>query len=61
MAGRTTGSLGVIVVFLKVDRLLVDIVQQFVGDFFETALGVAHGRCWIAVDGAEVALPVNQR
>ena len=61
-AGRTVGSLlALVVVRLEVDRVLVDVGEQRVGDLGEPRLGVAHGRRRIAVHRAEVALPVDQR
>ncbi len=35
--------------------------SELVGDLLQPALGVAHGRRVVAVDGTEVALPVDQR
>ena len=54
-------ALGTVVVFLEVDGVLVEIFQQRVGHLLEPHLGVAHGRRRIAVDRAEIALPVDQR
>ena len=51
----------VVVVGLEVDRLLVDVGQQLLADLLHAALGVAVGRRRIAVDRAEVALPVDER
>ena len=45
----------------EVDRLAVDVAQQLLGDAREAALGVAVGGRRVAVDRAEVALPVDQR
>ena len=50
-----------VVVRPEVDRVLVDIGQQRVGDLGQPALGVAHRRRRIAVHRAEIALPVDQR
>ena len=50
-----------VVVRLEIDRVLVDVLEQFHGRPAETAFGVAHGRRRIAVDRAEIALPVDQR
>jgi hypothetical protein len=50
-----------VVVRAEVDGFLVDVGQQFGGDAFQAALGVAHGRRVVAVDRAEVALAVDQR
>ncbi len=45
----------------KVDRVLVDPVEQKLGGGRQLALGVAHGGGVIAVDVAEIALAVDQR
>src|SRR3546814_9627007 len=53
---------GLVVVVLKIDGVLVDVLQQGVaGGTRQPRLGVAHGRRRIAVHGAEVALAVDQR
>jgi hypothetical protein len=52
---------GLVVVRREVHRLLVEIRQQLAGDARHADLGVAHGGGGIAVDGAEVALAVDQR
>ena len=54
-------ALGIVVVGLEVDGVLVEIVDQRAGHAFEPHLGVAHRRRRIAVDRAEIALPVDQR
>jgi hypothetical protein len=53
--------LGVVVVGLELDGVLVDVVEQRVGRAGEAHFGVAHGRRRVAVDGAEIALAVDQR
>jgi hypothetical protein len=53
-------ALGLVVVGREIDRLLVDVGEQFVGDARHAHFGVTHGRRGVAVDGAEVALPVDQ-
>ena len=45
----------------EVDRILVDAVDQELRHLGEPRLGVAHGGGVIAVDIAEIALPVDQR
>ena len=50
-----------VVVRDEIDRFLVDVGRQLVGDPLEPALGVAHRRGVVAVDRAEVALAVDQR
>ena len=61
-AGRTLGSLlGLVVIRLEIDGVLVEIVEQRVGDAGEPRLGVALGRRRIAVHRAEIALAVDQR
>ena len=54
-------ALGRVVIVLEIDRVLVDVLQQLMRDLGEARLGVAHRRRRIAVDRAEVALPVDQR
>ena len=61
-AGRTFGSFSdLVVVRLEVDGVLVDVFQQQRRGLGEPHLGVAHRRRVIAVDRAEIALPVDQR
>ena len=50
-----------VVVRLEIDRVLVDVLEQRHGRLRQPALGVAHGRRRIAVDRAEIPLPVDQR
>ena len=50
-----------VVVRPEVDRVLVEVVEQRGRDAVEPRLGVARGRRRIAVDRAEVALPVDER
>ena len=52
---------GLVVVGDEVDGLHVDVGEQFAGDARHAALGVTHGRGRIAIDGAEVALAIDQR
>ena len=52
--------LGLVVVGDEIDRLLVQVVQQTVGDARHAHLGVTHGRGGVTVHGAEVALAVHQ-
>ena len=49
-----------VIIGLEVDRILVDVVEQRHRRLGQPALGVAHGRRRIAVDRAEIALPVDQ-
>ena len=46
---------------LEIDRVLVEVGEQFLGDLFEAALGVPVGGGRVAVDRAEVALAVDER
>ncbi len=58
--GRTVGSVvRLVVVGDEVDGVLIDVGEHLAGDARHAALGVAHGRGRIAVDGAEVALAVD--
>ena len=52
---------GRVVVVLEIDRVLVDILEQLVRHLGQARFGVAHRRRRIAVDRAEIALPVDQR
>ena len=45
----------------KINRALVDILQDQFGGPRQARFGVAHGRSIIAVDIAEIALPLDQR
>jgi hypothetical protein len=54
-------ALGIVVVGLELDRVLVDVLEQRMRHLGHAGLGVAHGRRGIAVDRAEIALPVDQR
>ena len=49
-----------VVCVAEIHRVLVDAVQQGLGDVGQTRLGVAHGRRPVAIHVAEVALPFNQ-
>ena len=61
-AGSTTGSsLGAVIGRAEIDRVLVDAVEQQPRDLGQPRFGVAHGGGVIAVDIAEIALPVDQR
>ena len=53
--------LRIVVIGLEVDRVLVEVAQQFHGRSGQPAFGVAVGRRVIAVDRAEIALAVDQR
>ena len=53
-------ALRVVVVVAEVDGVLVEVLEQGAGDLLHAAFGVAHGRRHIAVDRAEIALPVDQ-
>ena len=50
-----------VVVGAEGDGLLLDLLQHLVGDAREPAFRVAHRRCRIAVERAEVARAVDQR
>ena len=61
-AGSTTGSCVFAVIGgAEIDRVFVEPFQQRLRDFGQAAFGVAHGGGVIAVDIAEIALPVDQR
>ena len=54
-------QLGAIVSRAEVDRVFVNAVEQPLRDVREPRLGVTHRRRVIAVDIAEVALPIDER
>ena len=54
-------ALGIVVVVAEIDGVLVEIVQKRSGDLFHAHFGVTHGGGHIAVDRAEIALPIDQR
>ena len=53
--------LGPVVVVDEVDGVLVDVGEHLGGDRGQARLRVAHGRGAVAVDAAEVPLPVDER
>ncbi|MDH6665710.1 UNVERIFIED_ORG: hypothetical protein M2442_001709 [Methylorubrum zatmanii] len=61
-AGRQDGRLLVlpVVVRLEIDGVLVDVREERAGGLSQARFGVAHGRGRIAVDRAEIALPVDE-
>ena len=61
-AGEDDGFLVLLVVGLaEIDRVLVDAVEEEARDLGHARLGVAVGGGVVAVDIAEIALPVDQR
>ena len=50
----------IVVVRLKVDCIGINIAEHFLSHLGQTYLSVTHGCGRVAVDRAEVALPVNQ-
>ena len=54
-------AVGAVVIFLEIDGVLVDVLEQFMRDLGQARLGVAHRRRGIAVDRTVVALAVDQR
>jgi hypothetical protein len=62
LAGSTIGSVeAAVVVGPEVDGALVDLFQQLHGHLGQPGLGVAHRRRPVAVEAAEVAVPLDQR
>ena len=53
-------ALALVVIRLKIDRRIIKIVEKRNGGWRETHFGIAFGRRRVAVDGAEIALPVDQ-
>ena len=45
----------------EIDGFFFEVGENFLGDFRQARFGVPHGRRRIAVDRAEVSLPVDQR
>ena len=61
LGGEDAGLLGgVVVVGEEVDGVLLDVGEHLVGDLGQAALGVARGGGAVAVDGAEVAVAVDE-
>ena len=54
-------ALAAVIVRLEIDRVVLEIVEQRHGGTREPHLGVALGRRRVAVDRAEIPLPVDQR
>ena len=50
-----------VVVGIPVDRFLFKVAQQFHGRLSQTSLGITHSCGRVAIDGAEVAVAVDQR
>ena len=53
-------ALGAVVVGHEIDGVHVEVAQHLGGDAGEAGLGVAHRGCWIVVDGAKIALAVDE-
>ena len=51
---------GAVVVCDEINGVLVDIADHFNGEFVHSRFGVTHRGRFIAIDGAEVAVTVNQ-
>src|SRR6267154_1830859 len=45
----------------EVDGFFFEVGENVFADFRQARFGVPHGRRWVAVDGAEISLAVNQR
>ena len=62
-AGRQDGRLQLLLVVVRpeIDGVLVEIVEHGHRDLLEPRFGVTIGRRGVAVDGAEIALAVDQR
>ena len=60
--GKNDGFLArFIIIRLKIDGILVDIIEQFAADSHEPDFGVTHRGRRVPVHGAEIALAVDQR
>ena len=53
--------LRLVVIGLKVNRVLIEIIQQRRGRARQTRLGITHGGRPVAVHGTEIALTIDQR
>ena len=53
-------QLGPIVVVHEIDRVAIDVADQFQGQFVHPGLGVTHGGGLVAVDVAEVPVPIHE-
>ncbi len=51
---------GLVEVGVPIDGVLINVAQHFVGEPGHTSLGIAVGRRRVAIDGAEVAVPVHE-
>ena len=61
-AGRTDGFRGLaVVVGAEIDGVLIDAVEQLAGDLGQARFGVAVGGGVVAVNIAEIALPIDER
>ena len=45
----------------EIDGFLLNVGEQFLGNFRKARFGVTHGRGWIAVHRAEISLAVDER
>ena len=54
-------ALGAVVIVDEGDRVLVEVLEQVIGDLGQPRLGIAHRRRRIGVHRAEIALAVDQR
>jgi len=62
LGGHDRGFLQrVVVVGAVIHRVFVQVAQKFLGKTRHAHFCVTHGRRGVAVDGAEVALPIHQR
>jgi len=62
--GREHGRLllGAIEVVREIDRVAADFIEhRLVGDRCQTRFGVTHGRRWVVIHRAEVAMAIQQR
>ena len=48
-------------VWVKIDRVLIDLAQQVHGKLGHARLGITHGSRAVAIDRAKVALPLYQK
>ncbi len=51
---------GFIIIWNKFYGILIDICQQFRGEFGHSHLGISHGGRGIPIDGTEVPLTIHQ-
>ena len=61
-SGKNCGlALGVVVVVLKIDGVVFQVLQKCIGNFLKPDLCITHRRGRVAIHRAEIALAIDQR